>query len=217
MAAVSRSRRRWFALSAASFAALAVMALSINTLSLTEWDRAVWAWFDIHQRPGWHVDADGAFSYLGRPLHVASAGVVCGALLSWRSRTVAPALLVIGGVAAGVIAEQVLKAAIHRVADISATYPMVYHHSFPSGHVTGAATLLGMVAVCLGAGRHGAVRAGLAVAVAAGVLTVALLALYSAAHTCTDVIGGMLLGGGIVALGAALVPSAERGAAAESG
>lgn len=213
---MSRSRLRWLAVAAGLFTALAVLALSINSASLTQWDRAVWAWFDTHQTPGWHVDATGAFSYLGRPLHVASAGVVSGALLSWRSRTAAPALLVIGGVVAGVVAEQALKATVHRVADVSATYPTVYHHSFPSGHVTGAATVLGMIAVCLGAGRSRAVRAGLAMAVGVGVLTVALLALYSAAHTFTDVIGGMLLGGGIVALGAALVPSWRRGRAVPS-
>lgn len=203
-------------LAAVLFTLLGVLAWRINTATLTGLDSSVWTWFDTHQSPRWHVDSTGAFSYLGRPLHVASAGVVFGVLLSWRARNPAPALMIIGGVGAGVIAEQVLKATIERVADIAPRYPTDYHHSFPSGHVTGAATLLGLIAVCVGAGGGAAVKALLAPLVAAGVLTVALLALYSYAHTCTDVIGGMLLGGGIVAVGAALVPARRRGGAVPS-
>jgi undecaprenyl-diphosphatase len=62
-----------------------------------------------------------------------------------------------------------------------------------------------MVAVCLGAGRSRALKATLAALAVAGVVIVALLALYSYAHTFTDVMGGMALGGGIVAAGAAVL------------
>lgn len=191
-------------LSAGLVAVVVLLALTINSAALTALDRSVWAWFDVHQSPSWHVDSTGAFSYLGRPLHVATAGVLCGALLAARARSLAPAVLVIGGVGVGVIAEQALKATVGRIADIAPMYPANYHHSFPSGHVTGCATLLGLTAVCLGAGRSRTRRAVLTGLVLAGVVTVALLALYSYSHTFTDVLGGMALGGGIVAAGAAL-------------
>jgi len=85
----------------------------------------------------------------------------------------------------------------------------------PSGHVTGATTLLGTIAVCLGARRSRAVKAALAAVVAAGVGFVAFLALYSQAHIFGDVLGGMVLGAALVALGnAALLPSARRHPAA---
>ncbi len=119
-------------------AVLLLLALTINSAALTALDRSVWAWFDIHQSPSWHVDSTGAFSYLGRPLHVASAGVLSGAVLAARTRSLAPAFLVIGGVGIGVIAEQTLKATVDRIADIAPMYPAHYHHSFPSGHVTAA-------------------------------------------------------------------------------
>ena len=191
-------------LSAGMVAVVVLLAVAINSAALTALDRSVWAWFDVHQSPSLHVDSTGAFRYVGRPLHVASAGVLCGALLATRARSLAPAVLVIGGVGIGVIAEQVLKATVGRIADIAPMYPADYHHSFPSGHVTGCATLLGLTAVCLGAGRSRMRAAVLTSLVLAGVLVVALLALYSYSHTFTDVLGGMALGGAIVAAGAAL-------------
>ncbi len=190
--------------SAGAVAILALLAVTLNSRVLTELDRSVWAWFDVHQSASWHLDSAGAFSYLGRPLHVGSAGAVIGALLAVRARSVAPAVMVIGGVGLGVIAEQALKATVDRIAVIAPMYPADYHHSFPSGHVTGSATLLGLTAVFLGAQRGRARKAALVALVLSGVLVVALLALYSYAHTCTDVLGGMALGGAIVAAGAAL-------------
>ena len=58
----------------------------------------------------------------------------------------------------------------------------------------------------------GAVRTALALLVVASAGAVAVLALYTGAHTFSDVIGGMLLGGAIVALGAAAVQRPGRGA-----
>lgn len=198
-------------LATALFAALLTLAFTINVPSLTEVDRSVWNWFDVHQSPGWHVDSDGAFSYLGKPFHVAAAGVVGGALLSLAARSVTPLLLVAGSVAAGVVVEHILKAVITRTAEIAPMASLDYQHSFPSGHVTGSLTLLGTMAVCLGAPRSGAWRAALAGLALAGVVTVALLALYSYAHTFTDVIGGSLLGGAIVALAAVVLALARTG------
>ena len=77
-------------------------------------DDSVERWLDTHRSQRWRLDADGAFSYLGRPLHVAAAGAVAGTLLSIRARSVIRGALVMGGVAVGVVLEQTFKAVIGR-------------------------------------------------------------------------------------------------------
>lgn len=179
-----------------------MLAAGINTEWLTALDTSVAEWFDAHRSRQRDREAAGVFGYLGRPVHVLIAAVVCGTLLSARDRSAVPVLTVTGAVGLGFAVEQILKAVIGRTA---ATGPLVdYPHSFPSGHVTGAAALLGTIAVFLGAGAGRAVTTALAAVVAGCVLAVAALALYTGAHTLTDVVGGMLLGGAIVALSAAL-------------
>lgn len=204
-----RGRMALVLLAGALFSVLAVLALHVNADWLSSLDDAVETWLDTHRSRRWRVDADGAFSYVGRPFHVAAAGVVAGTLLSLQARSALRGLLVIGGVGAGVVGEQTLKAVIGRTPETLAALHdgslVHYQHSFPSGHVTGATTLLGMIAVCFGAGRSRALKAALAVPVVLGVLCVAFLALYSRAHIFSDVLGGMFLGGGIVALGAAVL------------
>lgn len=209
----ARARSAFLVLSGALFAVLAILASQVNADWLTTPDDVVERWLDTHRSARWRVDADGAFSYLGRPLHVAVAGVVGGTLLGLKSRSVLPLALVTGGVGLGVALEQTLKAIVGRSdATLAALHDgslVAYQHSFPSGHVTGSATLLGMIAVCLGAGRGTAIKAALGALVVTGVLGVAALALYSRAHIFSDVIGGMVLGGAIVALGAAALVSSD--------
>jgi len=205
-----RGRLALIMLAAGLFTVLAALALHVNADWLTTLDDSVETWLNAHRSQRWRVDADGAFSYVGRPFHVAAAGAVAGTLLSLQARSAMRGLLVLGGVGLGVIMEQTLKATIGRTPETLAALHdgslVAYQHSFPSGHVTGAATLLGMIAVCLGVGHSRAFKAALAVPVIIGVLCVAFLALYSRAHIFSDVLGGMFLGGGIVALGAAVLP-----------
>lgn len=190
-------------LSGGLFAALLVLAVAINTEWSTALDISVADWFDAHRGRRRDLEARGIFGYIGRPIHVLIPAVVCGALLSWRARSGIPALCVTGAVAVGVAVEGAFKSIVGRTAT---TAPLVdYAHSYPSGHVTGTAALLGTIAVCLGVGRGRAANAALAVVVTTGVWFVAVLALYTGAHTCTDVIGGALLGGAIVALAAAIL------------
>jgi undecaprenyl-diphosphatase len=54
------------------------------------------------------------------------------------------------------------------------------------------------------------VQAALGVLVVGAVLFVAYLALYTGAHTFTDVLGGMALGGAIVAVGSAVLAATSR-------
>jgi undecaprenyl-diphosphatase len=192
------------------FAALLAVAAGINSDPLSGIDTAVAEWFDAHRNRERNREDAGIFGYLGRPIHVLVVAAVCGALLSARARSAVPALSVVGGVGVGAAVEATLKSVIGRTATSG---PLLhYPHTFPSGHVTGTAALLGMIAVCLGAGRGRAVKTALAVLVTCAVLFVAYLALYIGAHTFTDVIGGMLLGGAIVAAGSAVLAAAGRAA-----
>lgn len=200
---------RWFLLAAGLFSALAAMAVGINAEWLAALDTSVENWFVAHRSPRWEVDAAGIFRFVGSPVHVASVALVCGGLLSWQARSAIPVFLVAGGVGVGVALEQMLKAAVEHtstaVAELRHYPPHTYEHTFPSGHVTGAAALLGMIAVCLGVGRSRATKVTLAVPVVAGVLFVAFIAVYCKAHTFSDVVGGMFLGGAIVTLGGAVL------------
>lgn len=186
-----------------------MLALQLNADWCKTLDASVESWIYRHRSDRWQIDADGAFSYVGRPFHVATAGLVAGLLLSLQAKSAIRGVLVTGGVALGVIVEQTFKAAFTRTPEtLGALHDgslVWYQHSYPSGHVTGSAALLGMIAVCLGAGHSRARKMGLAAIVAGGVLFVAALALYSRAHIFSDVIGGMVLGGAVIAIGAAVL------------
>jgi undecaprenyl-diphosphatase len=172
---------------------------------VTGLDAVTASWFVAHRSAGFDVAAS-VITDLGSPAATVAAGLVGGALLSWRASSVVPGVVVIGTVAAAALAETGLKAVVGRARSLAELQlPIVVDdHSFPSGHVTGTAVLLGMIAVCVGAGRSRTVRAWLAGSVVAGVLVVAVTRLYLGAHWLTDVIGGALLAGVFVTLGAAV-------------
>jgi undecaprenyl-diphosphatase len=196
-------------------AVLAVLAVEINSWWMTGLDTSVWNWFDAHRSHRWQGDSLGIFAFIGKPVHVAIAGVVSGALLAFQARDVLRLVVVTATVGSGAAIEQILKATVERSPENLAQLRNdsvpdwsildFYAHSFPSGHVTGAATLFGTIAVCLGVGRSHAVQTVISAVAVAGVLTIAWLALYVRAHIFTDVIGGMVLGGALVALGAAAI------------
>lgn len=191
------------------------MAVGINDWWATGLDTSVMEWFDARRTRRRDREDMGVFRYIGSPPHVLSAAVVCGTALSAWWRSWRPMVLVTGAVGVGVMVEQTLKATIGRLD--TDTLPVQYAHSFPSGHVTGTTALLGTIAVCLGVGLGRASKAALAGLVAVCVVVVAYLALYIGAHTCTDVIGGMFLGGAIVALSAAVRSGSGWGSPAQGG
>lgn len=189
--------------------ALAGLAVAVHTGWVAAADATVASWFDTHRSPWLNVAARVIFRFIG-PAPVAAAGLICAALLSWQARSVLPSVVVIGTVGTAAIAENALKAVVERAPWTAAELQYIHEgllrdgiHSFPSGHVTGNAALLGIVAVYLGAGRKPAVQTVLAGLVVAGVLFVAFIVLYVFAHCFSDVLGGILLGGVSVALLAA--------------
>lgn len=190
-------------LSAGLFTALAALAFAIDLPALLTIDTSVLNFFDPHLTPRREAAAHGVWEFIGTPVNVLIPAVLLGALFSLIVRSVMPAVSIIGAIGVGVLIEETLKTVIERA--VPAGPLLGYAHSFPSGHVTGTGALLGMVAVCLAAGRSCALKARLAVLVTAGVLFVAVLALFLGTHTFTDVIGGILLGGSVVALGATIL------------
>lgn len=194
-AAFTRGRLSLVMLAAGLFSALAALAFGINADWLAALERSVDTWSDRHRTDRRGELASGVWTFIGNPLHVLTAALVCGTLLSLRARSWVPGALVSGAVGVGVAAVETLKATIPP-------------HTFPSGHVTGTATLLGMIAVCLAAGDSPLAKVAVGLLVAESVVLVAALAVYTGAHTLADVTGGMLLSGGILALGAAILNAA---------
>ncbi len=125
---------------------------------------------------------------LGSPVATAAAAVICAALLSWRARSRVPGIVVIGTVSAAALASTALKAVVDRPRPpLQWQLVLETDPSFPSGHVTGTAALLGITAVCVGMGRSRTVRAWLAGGVVTGVLVIAASRLYLGVHWLTDV------------------------------
>jgi undecaprenyl-diphosphatase len=158
--------------------------------------------------------------WLGTPVTVAAAGLIGGALLAWRARSLRPGVVVIGTVAGAVLAETAISVIVYRPvteAEIQASPLSTEHHSFPSGHVAGIGALLGIIAVCIAVGRSRTVQALLTVLVGGGVVIVAFTRLYFDYHWLSDVIGGALLAGVAVILGTlALTTRPDRSVHARS-
>jgi len=192
---------------AALLTALAKLTIGVHTHSrVTRFDAATMSWFAAHQSAKLDWVA-GVITDLGSPGATAAAGLLCGAVLAWQARSVLPGAVIIGTVAAAWVAETALKALVERPLTPAELQLSMDSHSFPSGHVTGTGALLGIIAVCIGVGRSRIDRACLAAFVLAGVLVVALARLYLCVHWLTDVIGGALLAGVFVSLGAIVMPS----------
>ncbi|WP_431231680.1 phosphatase PAP2 family protein [Mycolicibacterium psychrotolerans] len=215
----TRQRFALVLLAAGLFSVLAFMAAEINSWWMTAADTSVWNWFDAHRSHNRRGDAAGIFDYIGQPIHVAVAGLVSGTLLAVNARSIMRLIAVTGTVGAGAVLEQTLKHTVGRTRENLAQLrdgslldwsDLDYMHSFPSGHVTGAATLFGTIAVCLSVGRNRLAKTAISSVAAIGVIAVAWLALYVRAHIFTDVIGGMVLGGALVALSASAIISTAR-------
>ena len=213
-------RAGWGLLSAGLSVALAGLVFEINGRWMTRFDTSVEFLVRPHRSPGALAASEDLFTVLGNPAYFAAAVLVCGTVLALRARSAVPVGVLVAAVGAGVVLESILKSAVGRTAASVAALQLPgprsgpvaisYLHSFPSGHVTGTAAFLGMVAVFLGMGRRPEVKARLAALIAAAVVLLGLLAVYCRAHTASDVLGGMVLGGAVVAVSAAVLTAAAH-------
>jgi membrane-associated phospholipid phosphatase len=174
--------------------------------SVTAFDAPTASWIrnSVHRSHGLD-EASLITARLGTPVKVAAAGLIGGALLAWRARSLRPGAVVIGTVAGAMLAETAIRAVIYRPlteAEIQAS-PLLStaHHPFPSGHVAGIGALLGIIAACIAVGRSRIVQALATALVVAGVVIVAFSRLYLGVHWLSDVIGGALLAGVAVIFG----------------
>jgi membrane-associated phospholipid phosphatase len=201
-------RKRAAALVAAgllmAFTALAIGVHAHGWVTAFDALTASWIGKAIHRSHGLD-EASLMAARLGSPAVIAAAGLIGGALMSWRARSVRPGVIVIATVGAATLAATAIKAVVDRPltqAEVLApTLLSTDHHPFPSGHVAGTGALLGIIAVCIGVGRSRIMRALLTALVVTGVLIVAFSRLYLGLHWLTDVVGGALLAALFVILG----------------
>jgi membrane-associated phospholipid phosphatase len=206
------TRRRLAAALCGAGLLIALMKLTIGVHThgrVTRLDAATMSWFVAHRSAEFN-SAASVITHLGSPSATTAAGLLCGAVLSWQARSVIPGAVVIGAVASAALAEAALKAVVVRpLAPVEQQF-MTGDRTFRSGHVAGTGALLGIIAVWLGLGHSRTARAWLTGLVLAAVLVVAVARLYLGVHWLTDVIGGAVLAGAFVSLGAVVMPKAPE-------
>ncbi len=196
-AVFTRGRVALVLLAAGLSALLGALTVGMNADWLVSVDTALENWSDQHRTDRRGELAAELWRFLGNPIHALIAAVVGGSLLSLRMRSPVALVLVTGAVGVGVGVEETLKATM-------------YPHSFPSGHVTVATTLFGMIAVCLAAGDSRLAKVSTGLLVAQSVFVVVGVAIYTGAHTFADLLGGMVLGTAILAWGAVILSFTPR-------
>lgn len=176
--------------------AIALAGLAVHVREhgwLTGWDQPVTSWFTGHRTPALDTAAV-VVTDLGSPVATAALAIVAGALLAWRTQSPRPAIILIGTVGAAAAASTGLKLLLARDRPPTAIQLVTEtDYSFPSGHVTGTAALLGITAVIVTVGRSRSARAAAAGIVAVAVGVVATTRLYLGVHWLTDVVAGALL------------------------
>jgi len=178
----------------AAFALLAVVAASSEVI-LRGFDRPLTEALVDARSEGFTQVMRGV-SFLG------SRAVLIGMLIAltvWALATkeCARAVLVVAGVfAAAVVLEYVFKAVVDRPRpEPVLQLALTRSPAFPSGHALSAAAFYGLLPVVLGARRVGHVAAWTVIGV------IGFSRVYLGVHWLTDVAGGVLLGGAVVAGG----------------
>ena len=191
--------------------ALTALTLGINSQGwASRLDTATTSWLAEHRSVGLDVAAT-VITDFGSPVATAAVGVICAALLSWWARSVIPGIVIIGTIGAAAAASTALKAVVDRPRPpLQWQVVLETDPSFPSGHVTGTAALLGIMAVVVGIDRARATRVWLTIGVVTGVVLVAATRLYLGVHWLTDVTAGAILAALFVLIGAAVFDALRR-------
>nr|WP_296780638.1 phosphatase PAP2 family protein [Rhodococcus sp. (in: high G+C Gram-positive bacteria)] len=189
--------------SALGFAlALVVLAVAVRSNGwLLAGDGPVTRWFVSH-RTSILNELAIAVTTAGGPPETAAVGVLAAVALIWRTKRYGPALIMLATVATASILCTVIKLVVGRGRPpLQLQLMLETDHSFPSGHVTGATTLLMMLALVLGARRSTGLHVLLVAVAVAGATLVAVTRLYLGVHWLTDVCAGALLAALMVTLG----------------
>jgi membrane-associated phospholipid phosphatase len=170
-----------------------------------EVDDAVTRWLVGHRIPMADDVALAVTNAVG-PAEILVAAVLVAMTALVRFRSYLRALVVIVTVGGASTLCTALKFAFARARPpIAIQETRETDYSFPSGHVTGTASLIGIAAVVVGVNRGRAVKRWLAGLVIVVVATVGLSRIYLGVHWLTDVLAGILLAAAAVAIGSSVL------------
>jgi undecaprenyl-diphosphatase len=142
---------------------------------------------------------------IGSPLFIVPATFAAALICAIVRRSIWTGIVVIAtvglvGVASTVLKQEITAAHPHYATPVA----VAVAHTFPSGHVSAALSLMGIVAIACGAkARQLIIWLGIGVVTA----IVAATRIYLGVHWFTDTLGGVFLGSSAVFAGAALLPN----------
>jgi membrane-associated phospholipid phosphatase len=185
-------------------AAVVVLALQVSHHGwLIDVDHSATTWFVAHRNPTLDHIALAVTTILG-PISTAVITALVAVVVYLRTRSWACGLIVVATVGGASALCTAIKALVGRARPPRSIQEIVeIDHSFPSGHVTGAAALFGIIAVIIGLSRSRRVHGALAVVVALIVSAVALSRIYLGVHWFTDTLAGALLAAAVLTVAAA--------------
>jgi membrane-associated phospholipid phosphatase len=141
---------------------------------------------------------------IGSPIFIVPATLAAALISAVVRRSIWTGIVVtatVGFVGLGSTVGKMVFTAAHP--QIAPQIPVALEHTFPSGHVAAALSLMGIVAIACGAKpRHLLIWLGIAGVTA----IVAATRIYLGVHWFSDTLGGVFLGCSAVFAGAALLP-----------
>jgi membrane-associated phospholipid phosphatase len=190
--------------SACSFVLLVAVAYTIREGGEAIWlDGAIAQHVQPHLGPR-RIELALKMTQIGSPIFIVPATLAAALISAIVRRSIWTGIVVVatvGLVGLGSTAMKQMITAAHP--QFAAQMPIELGHTFPSGHVASALSLMGIVAIaCGGKPRHLIIWLGIAGVTA----IVAATRIYLGAHWFSDTLGGVFLGCSAVFAGAALLP-----------
>jgi membrane-associated phospholipid phosphatase len=190
--------------SACFFALLVAVAYNIREGGDAIWlDGAIAQHVQPHLRPR-RIELALKMTQIGSPIFIVPATLAAALISAIVRRSIWTGIVVVatvGLVGLGSTAMKQVITAAHP--QFAAQIQISLEHTFPSGHVASALSLMGIVAIaCGGRPRHLIIWLGIAGVTA----IVAATRIYLGAHWFSDTLGGVFLGCSAVFAGAALLP-----------
>lgn len=196
-------------------AALAVATMALSILAATN-DRLpgdLWLVRQVQDLPGWFEDVATGVRNVTSTQTVLVLGFVLGLVVLWRGERLLAAICL-----SAIIALPVVQAAIKNVVDRPRPSTALVERrdtfsseSFPSGHTMSGAVLLLLIGVTVWTLAPGGALRWSAVGLGALVLFLSMVGdLYLGMHWPSDVLGGLLWAGALVATISLVAALAER-------